>query len=323
MLIDNYGRPWLKLRIVVNSVCNYRCFFCHFEGQGRFLNRELSPEDIGFVASVAKEFGVEDFKITGGEPLLRKDIVKVVDELSRVGPKDLSMTTNGYFLDIYAKDLLRHGLMRLNISLHSLNREKYRFITGVDALDKVLENIDYVSNLGFKQIKINMVVLRGLNTDEIPMMIRFAAKYGFVLQLIELMPMGDGFPIFARYYDDLSDIINWLNRHGKLIGTRKDLHNRPLYEVDGVKVEIVKNYNNPTFCAGCTTMRLTSDGRLKTCLYKEPVVDLWPYIKNRDREGLRRAFIYANSLRRPNFVSGGLGDLERVRVRIRVGSLVV
>jgi len=321
MLVDNYGRPWLKLRIVVDSVCNYRCLFCHFEGQSKFLGRELSAEDIGFTASVAKELGVDDFKITGGEPLLRRDIVKVVDEINKVNPKDLSMTTNGYLLDVYAKDLLEHGLNRLNISLHSLDRGKYRFITGVDALDKVLDNIDYVSNLGFKQIKLNMVVLRGLNTDEIPMMIRFAAKYGFVLQLIELMPMGDGFPIFARYYDDLSDIISWLNKHGKLIGTRKDLHNRPLYEVDGVRVEIVKNYNNPTFCAGCTTMRLTSDGKLKTCLYKEPVVDLWPYIKNRDREGLKKAMIYANSLRRPNFIEGASGSLERIRVKIRVGNL--
>ncbi|ADY00642.1 putative molybdenum cofactor biosynthesis protein A [Vulcanisaeta moutnovskia 768-28] len=322
MLIDNYGRPWLKLRIVVNSVCNYRCIFCHFEGQGKFLSRELSAEDIGFVTSVAKDLGVDDFKITGGEPLLRKDIVKVVDEISRIGPKDLSLTTNGYFLDIYAEDLLSHGLRRLNISLHSLDRRKYSFITGVDALNKVLENIDYVSKLGFRQIKLNVVALRGLNTNEIPMMIRFAAKYGFVLQLIELMPMGEGFPVFARYYDDLSDIINWLNKHGKLLGTRKDLHNRPLYEVDGVRVEIVKNYNNPTFCAGCTTMRLTSDGKLKTCLYKEPVVDLWPYIRTRDREGLMKAMIYANSLRKPNFVEGSSGDLSRIRIKVRIGNLV-
>ncbi len=161
MLIDNYGRPWLKLRIVVNSVCNYRCIFCHFEGQGKFLSRELSAEDIGFVASVAKELGVDDFKITGGEPLLRRDIVKVVDEINKVGPKDLSLTTNGYLLDVYAEELLNHGLRRLNISLHSLDRGKYRFITGVDALDKVLENIDYVGGLGFKQIKLNVVVLRG------------------------------------------------------------------------------------------------------------------------------------------------------------------
>lgn len=168
-----------------------------------------------------------------------------------------------------------------------------------------------------------MVVLRGgLNTDEIPMMIRFAAKYGLVLQLIELMPMGEGFPVFARYYDDLSDVINWLNKHGKLLGgTRKDLHNRPIYEVDGVKVEIVKNYNNPSFCAGCTTMRLTSDGRLKTCLYKEPAVDLWPYIGTRDREGLMKAMIYANSLRKPNFIEGASGNLGKIRIRVRIGDL--
>ncbi|WP_069807995.1 GTP 3',8-cyclase MoaA [Vulcanisaeta thermophila] len=323
MLIDGYGRPWLKLRIVVDDTCNYRCIFCHFEGQARFQGSKLSAEDIGFVAEAAMELGVEDFKITGGEPLLRRDIVDVVDAISRLGPKDLSMTTNGYLLDVYAKDLLSHGLMRLNVSLHSLDPRKYKFITGVDALDRVLENLDYVSSLGFKQVKINMVVLRGLNTDEIPMMIRYASKYGFTLQLIELMPMGDGFPIFSRYYDDLSDVITWLNRHGKLLGTRKDLHNRPIYEVDGVRVEIVKNYNNPTFCAGCTTMRLTSDGKLKTCLYKEPVVDLLPYIKARDKEGLKKAMVFANSLRKPNFVEGVSGGLGSVRIRVRLDKLTL
>jgi len=309
-LVDYFGRPWLKLRLIVDSSCNFKCIFCHFEGQSKLL-KELDPDDYGFVASVAKELGVDDFKITGGEPLLRRDIVDIVRAVSSANPRDLSMTTNGYLLDIYAHELKKAGLRRLNISLHSLDEARYRFITGIRNFKRVLDNVEYVSQLGFDQVKINMVILRGINDDEVPSMIKFAGKYGFVLQIIELMPMGEGFPIFAKYYDDLSGLIRWLSTHGKLIGRRTDLHNRPVFLVDGVKVEIVKNYNNPAFCSGCTTMRLTSDGKLKTCLYKDPAVDLWAHIKSRNREEIIRLMSLANSLREPNF-KGNVG----VRIRL-------
>ena len=300
MLVDRYGRPLLKLRIVVNDVCNFTCVFCHFEGQ-RPMSGVLSPEDIGFAAMAFRKLGVGDFKITGGEPLLRRDIVDVVREIDRCGPDEISMTTNGYLLEKLSGPLAAAGLKRVNVSLHSLKRERYRRIMGVDALERVLRGIRAAMDSGL-QVKINVVLLRE-NMDEIPDIIGFASKLGARVQIIELMPVNEGRSVFDRLYVDVGELVDALmsKQGARLVGTRRDLHNRPILEVDGVPVEIVKNWNNPTFCAACTTMRLTSDGKLKTCLYKDPAVDLYPAIRARDESLLIELIKRANSIREPNF----------------------
>ena len=320
VLIDKYGRPLLKLRIVVNSECNFNCFFCHFEGQNRHVP-SLTPEDIGFTAEVAMRVGVMDFKLTGGEPLLRNDITKIIEELSLRKPKDLSLTTNGYLLGELASRLREAGLMRLNVSLHSLKPERYAFITGTSpkVFNKVIDGLLKAKDAGFSNVKLNMVVTK-VNVDEVDDLISFAAKHGFSLQLIELMPVGYGEVSFDENYVDLNIVVKQLMERGRFLGSRVDLHNRPLFSVDGVKVEIVKNYMNPSFCAGCTTMRLTSDGWLKTCLYKPPSVKVWDLIKNRDIDGLIKAFQRANELREPNFKDSNTQlKLSNIKVRLRVG----
>ncbi len=290
----------LKLRVVVNDVCNFSCVFCHFEGQ-RPMSGVLSPEDIGFAAMVFRKLGVGDFKITGGEPLLRRDIVEVVREIDKCGPEDISMTTNGLLLERLSGPLADAGLRRVNVSLHSLRRDRYRRIMGVDALERVVRGIHMAVDSGL-QVKINVVLLRE-NMDEVPDIINFASKLGARVQIIELMPVNDGLTIFDKMYVDVNRLVDLLmaTRGARLVGTRRDLHNRPVLEVDGVRVEIVKNWNNPTFCAACTTMRLTSDGKLKTCLYRDPVVDLYPAIRARDEERLMDLIRRANSLREPRW----------------------
>ncbi len=290
----------LKLRIVVNDVCNFNCVFCHFEGQ-KPMSGVLSPEDIGFVALAFRKLGVGDFKITGGEPLLRRDIVEVVGEIDKCGPEDISMTTNGLLLERLSSPLADAGLKRVNVSLHSLRRDRYRRIMGVDALERVLRGIRAAIDSGL-QVKINVVLLRE-NMDEVPDIIGFASKLGARVQIIELMPVNDGITIFDSMYVDINKLVDLLvtTRGARLVGTRRDLHNRPVLEVDGVHVEIVKNWNNPTFCAACTTMRLTSDGKLKTCLYRDPAVDLYPAIRARDEEMLMDLIMRANSVREPRW----------------------
>lgn len=321
-MIDRFGRPLLKLRIVVNSECNFNCFFCHFEGQSRHIP-SLTPSDIGFVADAAVKLGIMDFKLTGGEPLLRRDIVEIVEELSLRKPRDLSLTTNGSLLGELAQRLHEAGLMRINVSLHSLRPERYAYITGTSPrmFSKVIDGLIKARDVGFRDIKLNMVVTK-VNVDEIDDLINFAAKYGFSLQLIELMPVGYGELSFDENYVDLTPIIKRLSERGRFIGNRVDLHNRPLFNVNGVKVEIVKNYRNPTFCAGCTTIRLTSDGWLKTCLYKPPSVRVWDLIKSRDLEGLIKAFQRANELREPNFrydsMPGGGENARMINVRVKL-----
>lgn len=317
-LVDRYGRPLLKMRIIVNSECNYNCFFCHFEGQERHLPI-LTPEDIGFVVDAAMKIGIRDFKLTGGEPLLRRDIVDVVREISLRKPDDLSMTTNGYLLSELAKPLREAGLMRINVSLHSLKPSKYAFITGTSeaAFHRVMSGLLKAKDVGFSRIKLNVVVTR-VNVGEVFDIIDFARRHGFSVQLIELMPVGAGELGFDNFYVDLNEVVKMLEERGRFVGNRADLHNRPIFDVDGVRVEVVKNYMNPSFCMGCTTIRLTSDGWLKTCLYKPPYVRVWDYIKARDLNGLLNAFIRANELREPNFKYGSQ-ESNKIRVRVKVG----
>jgi GTP cyclohydrolase subunit MoaA len=255
VLIDRYGRPLLKLRIVVNSECNFNCFFCHFEGQGRHVPT-LTPDDIGFVADAAMKIGIMDFKLTGGEPLLRRDIVEIVRVLSLRRPKDLSLTTNGFLLGELAYRLREAGLMRLNVSLHSLKPERYAYITGTSpsVFHRVMDGLLKAKDAGFSAIKLNMVVTK-VNVDEVDDLIDFAAKHGFSLQLIELMPVGYGEVGFEDNYVDLNTVVRHLAERGRFLGNRVDLHNRPIFNVNGVKVEVVKNYMNPNFCAGCTTIK--------------------------------------------------------------------
>lgn len=304
MLFDKFGRPLLKLRVAVNDVCNYSCIFCHFEGQLRGVGRGLAPEDYSFVVDVFRELGVRDFKLTGGEPLLRSDIVDII-RLMRRDDVEISMTTNGYRLAELAPRLASAGLKRVNVSIHSLKPDLYSKVTGApkEWLDRVVAGVKRAVEYGIGA-KLNAVILRGVNTDKesVKSLVKFASSLGANVQFIELMPMGDGARAFGEYYEPAETIVEVLESLGaKPLYTRKDLHNRPIFSIGGVFVEVVKNWNNPYFCAGCTTLRLTSDGKLKPCLYREPLADLYGFIKRRDREGLIGAVKRVVALREPMF----------------------
>ncbi|MEM1887927.1 MAG: GTP 3',8-cyclase MoaA [Pyrobaculum sp.] len=304
MAIDRFGRPFLKIRYVVNDMCNYNCVFCHFEGQVKNLGTNLTAEDYRFVTEVFRSIGVEDFKITGGEPLLRRDIDYIVYNISRVGGR-VTLTTNGYWLLEWVEKLRKAGLSRINVSIHTTDPERYRKITSTPpgVFKKVLMGL-YESMSKGLGIKLNVVVLKNINTDResIKDLIRLASSLGATLQFIELMPTGMGADVFNQFYEPIETVAKIITEiGGRPTSLRRDLHNRPIYEVGGVVVELIKNFNNPIFCSGCTTMRLTSDGKLKTCIYAEPAVDLLPYIKNRDVEGLLYLVKTALAMREPRF----------------------
>jgi len=315
-LYDAYGRPLTNLRISVTNECNYRCIFCHVEGhpvkaplKPGSENHPLKPDDYWVIAKGASRVGVDSFKITGGEPLLRGDIIDIVSAVRDAAPTaDISMTTNGYLLSDTASLLRDSGLNRVNISIHSLRRDRYKFITGVDGLEKALEGLRVSSDVGFDQIKINAVILRGVNDDEIWDLIDLARDYDAILQLIELHPVGLGRLTFKRYYKPLGDVEEKLRSMAAKI-ERRSLHNRPVYILtDGVKVEVVRPYANPLFCAGCKRVRLLPDGLLSPCLnWKGPFVNLLAYLRRASTleekiEAVINALIKVNSLRRPYFL---------------------
>ncbi len=315
LIADAYGRRLDNIRIAVTAECNYRCIFCHIEGEPLdgparpgTLSPLLRPEHYEIVAEASKLLGIKKIKLTGGEPLLRADIVEIVDSLAAHSSAEISMTTNGYFLSRYAEKLGEAGLERVNISIHSLKPEKYRFITGVPGLNKVLKGLQSAYEAGFG-IKINSVILNSVNSDEIFDLAKLASKYGAVLQLIELHPVGLGARFFNKYYYPLSKIENELLKKGAK-KTIRDLHNRPVYILpDGQIIEIVRPYGNPLFCSGCTRIRIGPFGDLSPCLnYKGPRPSIAEILKNphysREEKILKVAseIIDLVAIRRPYFM---------------------
>ena len=313
-ITDAYGRPLENLRLAVTAECNYSCIFCHIEGEPLsgpvkpgLLSPLLEPEDYYVISRAAYYLGVESFKVTGGEPLIRNDIVNVISELRRGNPSaEISMTTNGYLLGKYLRDLVEAGLRRVNVSLHSLRRERYRFITGVDALNLIKNNINIVNEYGLP-LKLNAVILRGVNDDEVFDLIDYAWRNNATLQLIELHPVGLGAKFFKKYYYPLILIERELVQRGARL-TRRKLHNRPIYTLpNGARVEIVKPYGNPIFCLGCTRIRVGPFGDLSPCLnWRGERPTLLPAIRKGTLEerilNAIKLILKVNSMRKPFFL---------------------
>lgn len=221
------------------------------------------------LVGIGSKFGIRKVKITGGEPLLRHDITVIVGDISR-NLEEVSLVTNGTLLRPIARELKDAGLKRVNISLHSLDRENYRRITGRDQLSAVGEGIDAALANDLRPVKLNVVVLRGINDSEVGGMIDFAAKKGAILQLIELQRV-DGDEWFESNYLDLSSLEAQLMKEAMSVCERVFQRRRKyILKRSGkrVEVEIVRPMHNSAFCMNCTRLRTTSDGRLKPCLMR-------------------------------------------------------
>lgn len=273
MVSDTYGRPIKSLRVQVNTTCNFKCFFCHMEGTG-VHSESLTPDEIEKIIETAHKWGVNKIKFTGGEPTLRPDIVEIVRRTRKHITGNISMTTNGIMLSMLAGQLKEAGLDRINISFHSIDRSEFQFITGTDSMEKVRDGIRAAKNAGLFPIKLNFVVLKGINVDQIPRMIDFAAEEEVILQLIEYETTKDmiNSEDFLKYHVDLKPIEDDIRKRSLSI-EYNELHRRPKYLVVSgdrtAEVEFVKPMWNHEFCSNCTRMRVTSTGLLKTCLMRD------------------------------------------------------
>ncbi len=304
VLEDNYGRPLTHLRISVTSNCNYRCIFCHREGE---INRPdgLTPEMIGLVGEAAYRLGIRFFKITGGEPLLRKDIGEIIRQLKFPG-SEVSLTTNGFFLEERIDELLEAGLDRANVSLHSIHRENYRRITGIDGLENVLRGLESARKNDLP-VKLNFVLTR-YNIGEVGDIINYASDMGFNVNIIELIPVGLGAISFNKLFVKIDEVVPQLLRYARKVEIRK-LQSRPrIYLDSGIYVELIASYCNPYFCASCTKIRLTHDGMLKPCINRnDNLVEVKHILRDRGltREEkvskLMEAIKEANKRREPFF----------------------
>ncbi len=295
-LVDAYGRKVTGLRIALTPRCNLSCTYCHHEGEIA-PRQEISKEMAVCIARAAAELGVRSIKFTGGEPLMRDDLEEIISSMPE--NIDISLTTNGILLEKRAKSLAEAGLDRVNISLDSLNPETYGKITGCREgdLQKVIEGIDAALEAGLRPIKLNVVVLKE-NESEIPELIDFCRRKGLILQLIELLDLKG-----LRVSGDIESVEQTLRERADRVQTR-EMHRRKKYFLDGAEIEVVRPIDNTEFCANCTRLRVTSDGRIKPCLLRN---DNLIEIDSCDIERMKDLLRAANECREPYFTKGEIG----------------
>lgn len=302
MIYDDYGRPTLNLRISVTQKCNLKCPYCHREGE-ESPSTEMSVDEIKRIAHIALGLGISKVKLTGGEPLIRPEIVQIVASISGLrGIRDLSMTTNGTLLAPLARRLRKSGLMRVNVNIPTLDAKTYRSLTGGNLRD-VIDGIKAAVNASLYPVKLNMLLLQGVNEKEVERMIKFAERSGTILQLIELEPLNIDESYYRRHHFVPKGIEEELRKSAMEIRTRKDMQNRRVYFLPHVKVEVIHPIENTEFCAHCTRIRVTSDGKLKPCLMRnDNLVDILTPLRNgADEDKLTQLFIEAVKRREPYY----------------------
>ena len=285
---DRFGRPVKHIRISINDDCNLDCFYCHREGQID-STKKMSPVEIEKILMVAKELGISRVKITGGEPLIRKDLPDIIRRASKY-MSDVSLTTNGTLLGPLAEILHEAGLNRVNISLDTLDGNRYGKITGKDLHGKVLDGISAAVRAGLHPVKINIVALFDSSMDELMKIVREAWRLGAIPQIIEQVDMNSaGYPDITNVEKHISSLaISERERkvQGRKIYTMED-------EDNNLKdVEVVRPIHNTRFCSKCSRIRVTCDGLLKPCLmHNEGLVDaLTPIRRGESMDELTKLF---------------------------------
>lgn len=276
---DNYGRKINYLRISLTDKCNLKCVYCmpEKESEKELNSSNMSYEENCNIIKAAASLGISKIRFTGGEPLLYKDITKLIEFTSKIPSiKDISITTNGMLLHQMADDLKKSGLKRVNISLDSLNPEKFKKITRGGDVSKVFKSIEKCLSIGLEPVKINTVIMRGINDDEIDDFINLTKDNPISVRFIELMPIGEGRKIYKESFISSDEI---LSRYRNLIPIESDKSSTAaLYKLKGAMGNI--GFITPMsckFCSTCNRIRLTSAGTLKPCLHSETEISVKEY----------------------------------------------
>jgi len=284
-LIDTYGRVHRNLRVSLTDRCNLRCTYCMPNDFAAWLPSEhqLTTDELVRVIEIAVSEGINEVRLTGGEPLLRPDIVEIVSRINAItDAPTLTMTTNALTLEKVAKPLVDAGLTRINISLDTLDRDRFKLMTHRDRIDDVFAGIKAAQDAGIDPIKINAVLLKGVNADEAPALLEWALANNLALRFIEQMPLDAG-GIWERsslvtaddIYADLSKKYELTPCDGRGSSPAEE------FFVNGgpATVGIIGSVTRP-FCGACDRLRLTSDGQLRSCLFSLEEMDLRTAMRN-------------------------------------------
>ena len=283
-LIDSFGRQIEYVRLSVTDRCDLRCFYCIPQGFSGFEEPEhwLRFDEVERVIGAFAQLGVKRIRITGGEPLVRKGLPDLAARLSRLeGVEDLSLSTNAVQLAKHAAALKAANVSRLNVSLDSLNPARFKQITNGGKLEKVLKGLMAAKSAGFHPIKINMVLLKGINDDEVEAMVDFCLEHGFTLRFIETMPMGDTGRDAVNHFVDLQEVKQKLAQRFELTPSLMNGGGPAKYlQVTGTSLNI--GFITPLsqhFCETCNRVRLSVDGTLYLCLGQSDKLELRPLLR--------------------------------------------
>lgn len=314
-MIDKHSRKISYLRISVTDLCNLRCVYCMPPGGTELSRKEeiLSFEEILKIIKHGVRLGINKIRITGGEPLVRKGITSLVRHIIGIkGIDDIAMTTNGVFLKEFATELKSSGLSRLNISLDTMREDRYRDITRGGKIQDVFEGVEATLKAGFKGTKMNAVVMRGTNDDEIQDFVRYILERDIELRFIELMASGWKNMVDEERFVPTSEMIEKVKEVGELVPVKQRVGGGPatIYRIKGAlgSIGFISAVSKP-FCSTCNRLRLTSDGRLRSCLLSGGEVDVKDILRSSDlnekelAEALTEAFIKVTTMK-PTVHSG-------------------
>lgn len=330
-VVDTYGRPLRSLRLSVTDRCNLRCRYCMPESEYVWLPREdiLSFEEMATLVGYFADLGIDKVRLTGGEPLLRSDLARLVRLLlhdRRI--TEVALTTNGVLLADYAQELYDAGLNRITVSLDTLRPERFRRLTGRDEFARVLEGIESVGKAGFTSLKLDTVAIRGFNEDELNPLIEFAKHYQAEVRFIEYMDVGGATEWSMDKVLSQDMILDALaRRYGRVtaLPERGSAPAQRFHLPDGTIFGIIPSTTTP-FCAQCDRSRITADGLWYLCLYAGSGVDLRKPLRMNERPERIREIIRSGwaarrdrgaeerkTLERVGLRAGGLIDIDRLR----------
>ena len=278
-VIDRYGRPLGSLRISVTDRCNLRCSYCMPEPDYAWLPKDtiLSFEEIDTIVGAFTALGVDRVRITGGEPLLRRDLTSLIRVVAaRDAVRDLALTTNGVLLAPQALALREAGLQRITVSLDTLDRRRFEAITRFDALGAVLSGIEAAAAAGFASVKIDSVIMKGVNDDELPALIAYGKRVGAEVRFIEYMDVGGATRWSTEAVVSKREMLDALDAHYGAIVPVDETSSAPAVRFrlsDGTVFGIISSTTEP-FCHSCDRSRLTADGVWLMCLYARAGTDL-------------------------------------------------